>query len=380
MKKIIFLIETLGCGGAEKVLLDIVKNIDKEKFDVTVQTIVDNGIYDKEIKKYCSYDSYLKIHDLNKGIFKKLIYKIKYKLVYKLPPKIVYKLLIKKKYDIEVAFVEGYVTKIIGSSKLNSINKIAWIHVDPIQRDYADLYYRNLEQQKLYYNNFNKIICVSNSVKESFEQKFGNNNKVLVQYNPIDKEDILSKQNENVSSINNDKVLKLITVGRLVEQKGYDRLLKVCNRLIKEDNIDFKLYILGEGPLKDNLQTYILENNLSENIYLCGFKKNPYKYINRCDLFVCSSRAEGFSLVIAESICIGTPVITTNCSGPNELLENGKYGMLVENNDESLYLGIKEILKNPKVLDVYRKSMDKIKDRFDINTIIKEIEVKFSEF
>lgn len=379
MKKIIFLIETLGGGGAEKVLLDIVKNIDKEKFDVTVQTIVDNGIYDKEIKKYCNYDSYLKIDDLNKGIFKKLIYKIKYKLIYKLPPKIVYKLLIKKKYDIEVAFVEGYVTKVIGNSKLNSTNKIAWVHVDPIQRDYADLYYRNLEQQKLCYNNFNKIICVSNSVKESFEQKFDNNNEVLVQYNPIDKEDILSKKNE-AFSIENDKSFKLITVGRLVEQKGYDRLLRVCKKLIKEDGINFKLYILGEGPLKNNLQTYILENNLSENIYLCGFKKNPYKYMNKCDLFVCSSRAEGFSLVIAESMCMGIPVISTNCSGPNELLDDGKYGMLVENNEESLYLGIKEILKNPKLLDVYRKSIDTIKDRFDINTIIKEIEVKLSEF
>ena len=96
MKKIIFLIETLGGGGAEKVLLDIVKNIDKEKFDVTVQTIVDNGIYDKEIKKYCNYDSYLKIDDLNKGIFKKLIYKIKYKFIYKLPPKIVFMLTLYK--------------------------------------------------------------------------------------------------------------------------------------------------------------------------------------------------------------------------------------------------------------------------------------------
>ena len=154
----------------------------------------------------------------------------------------------------------------------------------------------------------------------------------------------------------------------------------MCKKLIKEDGINFKLYILGEGPLKNNLQTYILENNLSENIYLCGFKKNPYKYMNKCDLFVCSSRAEGFSLVIAESMCMGIPVISTNCSGPNELLDDGKYGMLVENNEESLYLGIKEILKNPKLLDVYRKSIDTIKDRFDINTIIKEIEVKLSEF
>lgn len=379
MKKIIFLIETLGGGGAEKVLLDIVKNIDKDQFDVTVQTIVDNGIYDKEIKKYCNYDSYLKIDDLNKGIFKKLIYKIKYKLIYKLPPKIVYKLLIKKKYDIEVAFVEGYVTKVIGNSKLNSTNKIAWVHVDPIQRDYADLYFRNLEHQALCYNNFNKVICVSNSVKASFEQKFGNSNEVLVQYNPIDKNNIFLKKDEKID-FKDSNSFKLITVGRLVEQKGYDRLLRVCNKLIKEDGLNFELYILGEGPLKDNLQAYILENNLSENIYLCGFKKNPYKYMKKCDLFVCSSRAEGFSLVIAESMCMGIPVISTNCSGPNELLDDGKYGMLVENNEESLYLGIKEILKNPKLLDVYRKSIDTIKDRFDINTIIKEIEVKLSEF
>ena len=134
MRNVLFFIESLGCGGAEKVLLDIVKNIDKKRYNITIMTVVDTGVYAEEIKEYCNYKSILPdINNINCK-FKKILYKIKYKLIYIIPCKFLYKMLVHDKYDTEVGFIEGYATKFIASSNNNCSKKIAWVHVDPIGR------------------------------------------------------------------------------------------------------------------------------------------------------------------------------------------------------------------------------------------------------
>ena len=372
MTKIIFFIETLAGGGAEKVLLDIVKKLDKDKFDITVKTIVDNGIYDDEIKKYCKYETYINSEWNEKGIIYKLLYYIKYKLIYKLPSKIVYNILFKRKYDVEIAFVEGYTTKIIGSSKRKDIKKLAWVHVDPIERTYADNYYKDLNQHIKSYEVFDKVICVSKSVANSVRLKYKlDYNNLIVQYNPIDKDEIILKSKDYINK--NDEYFNIITVGRLVHQKGYDRLLRVVKRL-REDHSGFKLVILGDGELKSELNSYIEANDLSSIVSLYGFVNNPYKFIKNSDLFVCSSRAEGFSLVIAEALVLGIPVISTNCSGPNELLDYGKFGMLVENDEEELYKGIYSLMNSKEQYNVLKYKSAERSRWFDYDSVIKQIE------
>ena len=165
----------------------------------------------------------------------------------------------------------------------------------------------------------------------------------------------------------------LVTSGRLVSQKGYESLLEACNKLNK-DNIKYELWILGEDWARPKLEELINKYRLS-NIKLLGFKENSYKYIKQVDLFVCSSKNEGFSLVIAEAMILGLPVISTNCSGTNELLNFGEHGYIVENNEESLYEGLKIIISDDKKLEHYtQKSQERVnffnyKER--INEIIK---------
>ena len=197
----------------------------------------------------------------------------------------------------------------------------------------------------------------------------------MTQYNPIDEYDIKKRANEKINILDSSAI-KFITIGRLVEQKGYDRLIRVIKRLKEEYDGVFQLLILGDGEKKKQLEEYIKENKLTNIVKLQGFVKNPYPYLKNSDLFICSSRAEGYSLVIAESLILNVPVISTKCSGPNELLDFGKYGMLVENDEDSLYLGLKNIIDDRNKLKELKKKSQKRSEIFNYKKTIERIEKK----
>ena len=197
----------------------------------------------------------------------------------------------------------------------------------------------------------------------------------MTQYNPIDEDDIKKRANEKINILDSSAI-KFITIGRLVEQKGYDRLIRVIKRLKEEYDGVFQLLILGDGEKKKQLEEYIKENKLTNIVKLQGFVKNPYPYLKNSDLFICSSRAEGYSLVIAESLILNVPVISTKCSGPNELLDFGKYGMLVENDEDSLYLGLKNIIDDRNKLKELKKKSQKRSEIFNYKKTIERIEKK----
>jgi glycosyltransferase involved in cell wall biosynthesis len=375
-KKIIFFLESLAGGGAEKVLSDLVTKLDKSRYDITVVTVVDGGIYRDVIENICNnYYSILPDPIKCNTLFKKLFYKVRYKLLYKLPTSWIYKYFIKGDFDIEIGFVEGFATKIISNSNNIKSKKIAWVHSDPINHAYADRYYKNIKHQKECYKRFDNIVCVSEGVKKAFEKKMFKENKIVVKYNPVDKETIINKSKETCD-FNKPERLLIGTVGRLTNQKGYDRLLRIIKRLINS-GLNLELWILGEGEERLVLEKYIIENDLVDFVKILGFKDNPYKYLKLCDLFVCSSRAEGFSLAIAEAITLGLPVLSTDCAGPNELLGFGSYGLVVKNDETSLFNGIKSIVLNKSELSRFRsKSMERQKV-FEIDIAINEIEKIF---
>lgn len=376
MIKVLFFLESLGVGGAEKVLVNLIKGLDKSKYNITVKVMSDVGVYNDEIAEIIKCKSIISGKNYGKNIFHNIFYKIKYKLIYLLPKKIIYKIIAREKYDVEVAFIEGFATAVISESKNKLSKKIAWIHVDPIERNYADGYFKNLEEHSQCYKKFDKIVCVSKSVERSAIKKYGITlNNIMTQYNPIDEDDIKKRANEKINILDSSAI-KFITIGRLVEQKGYDRLIRVIKRLKEEYDGVFQLLILGDGEKKKQLGEYIKENKLTNIVKLQGFVKNPYPYLKNSDLFICSSRAEGYSLVIAESLILNVPVISTKCSGPNELLDFGKYGMLVENDEDSLYLGLKNIIDDRNKLKELKKKSQKRSEIFNYKKTIERIEKK----
>lgn len=344
--RILFLIESLAGGGAEKVLTVLLKHFNYEKYEVTVCPIVDTGVYRDEVKKYAS--NYQPVVSYHGNVLSRFWNRIKYKLVYSvLPLKWVYKWFIPQGNTVEIAFCEGYVTKLLAHANSES-KKIAWVHIDllyypwPIQLGV----FCDEEAEKDAYSVYDEIVCVSQTVEKSFHDKYGLNNTCTI-YNPIDVDDIRKSAGEASHSPND--VMRMISIGRLVPQKGYDRLLKVVERL-HGDYESLRLTIIGEGEERGNLEKYISEHQMSSYVSLPGFMENPYSELSASDLFVCSSRAEGYSLVVAEALVLGIPVISTDCSGPNELLGDGEYGMLVENSEERLYQGIKSVLSDTSLL------------------------------
>lgn len=338
MKKILILTNNLNGGGAEKVLLILLNNLPTEEYEITLALVYKTGIYLQNIPphvkiKYIFEDNI----DASEQILN--------------DSDSIYKNFLQNDCDIEIAFLEGNATKILSKSTNKKSKKIAWVHIDLFNEHYTQKIYSSKQDELATYYVFDKIAFVSNGALDGFERLFGDglHDRSIIVYNPIDTKEIKLKSNEKLKSKNGK--ITVCTVGRLVPQKGYEDLLYATNRLIKE-GFDFDLWILGEGKLEKNLKKLCLELGLSENVIFLGFQKNPYKYIKASDAFICSSRAEGLSLVVGEALFLRKPVISTRCSGPDEVLSKGKWGLLVDISEDGIYYGIKTFLNSPNSVSV----------------------------
>lgn len=358
-KKVLFLIESLGGGGAEKVLTTLVQHIDKSSFDVTVCVISGGGKYDEIVVSNVNHISIFEAPEYYKG-FKKLWYILKYNLIYRiLPARLVYTFFIPKGFDVEVAFVEGFATKVIAASTNRRAKKLAWVHVDLIQRPWPiELgVFKNIKEERAAYNKFDNVICVSKSV-EDIMHTFYNLKNTLTIYNPLDKEAILSMGKQQATFDIDKNRYNIVSVGRYTKQKGYDLLLPIISNIIK-NHPNIHLWLVGEGSERKALEQQAKDLGITENVAFTGFLKNPYALMSKMNLFVCSSRAEGFSLVIAESLILGVPVISMNCSGPNELIGNNECGILCDSNEqlekeiENAIEGEKVPCQVPPMVDLY---------------------------
>lgn len=386
MKKVLFVVHTLQMGGAEKVLLNLLKNLDKTKYDITVLSIVNDGIYIEEVKKIKNikykyiFEAYFKKSRENKDskYYKfsnkvmNWIWKI-YIMMIKYFPKTVYKMGIKEKYDIEVAFLEGKVAKLVSNSINSNSKKIAWIHTDIYNISGINVF-RNKKDEINTYKKYNKIVCVSNDVKSQFINKTGISEGVIVQINPIDSIDILKKAEDEIpSKYETDKPV-VVSVGRLVKEKGYDRLLKVHKRLL-EEGLVHEVWIIGEGREREKLEQYIKVNHLENTAKLIGYSSNPYSYVKRADIFVCSSRIEGLSSAVLEATILEKPIVSTMCSGTCDILgKQNEYAILVENSIQGIYDGIKQFLISKQTIEEYKEKIKKRSKMFKINYAIENIE------
>lgn len=362
--KVLFFIESLAGGGAEKVLSTIIEHIDKDRFDVTVSSVTAEGVYVEQVSKLVKFKPLITTHNM-------LLYKILYHLIYYyLPLRWVYQLFLPKGNDVEVAFCEGFATKLLARSPV--MKKIAWVHIDLLGNPWTQkTAYISIEEEKQAYLKYSDIICVSDYAKQSFESKFGIDAQTI--YNPIDS-NIIIKKSRAVFSLPPKTKIRFVTAGRLVAQKGYDRLLKVVKDL-KEGGCDFELWILGDGPDKNALLGYINENNLGDYVKLWGFIPNPYPYIAAGDVFVCSSRSEGYSTVATEAIILGVPVITTRCAGMEELLgKNSECGYIVENEEFALIEPLKRVINDPASLGKLRQNAAARGNDFRIEFLIRPVE------
>lgn len=367
-KKILFLINTLRDGGAEKILVDIVNNLDSDKYDIEVRLIYNRGVYFDEL------NSNIKVSHIagKPGTFWA---KLVSRMLPRLSSELLQRLFIRNTYDIEVAFLEGYATKIVAGAS-EGTKKLAWIHCDVTKTEWINGVYKTDEEFSNCYRKIDQVICVSESVKEAFIKRFGNVTKLKVKYNPVDEKKIRELSYEEISLHSAANKITLISIGRMAYPKRFLRLLTVVNNLLKQ-GYSLELWLLGEGEERKDLEIYVQEHEIQEAVIFTGYLKNPYPYIRQADLYVCSSVYEGFSTAVTEALVLGTPVLTTDVSGMREMLGDSEYGLITKNDDLALENGLKKLLDNPKLLLHYREMAEKRSSYFEMENRLKEIEGLF---
>ena len=204
-------------------------------------------------------------------------------------------------------------------------------------------------------------------------QEFPKLNNGIVLYNPIDSDVIRLRSEDVIAGMERTGHFRFLSVGRLVWQKGYDRLIPIVKQLF-DKGLDLELWILGEGEQRSLLEGQIRALGLNDRVKLFGYLENPYAVFKYCDAFVCSSRAEGYSTVVTESLILGMPVVATDCSGIREQIGvDSEFGIITENDDSALADGMQRMMQ-PDVFSYYRKAAALRGQAFDLNKLISEHE------
>ena len=343
-KKILFFHYNLDGGGAERVLVNLLKYLDYNKYDITLKTIFGVGPYvndvPEQVKFQCVFKRQFKGFNTMMKVFSGRFW---------------HRLFIREHYDIEVAYLENSPTRIVAACPHKDTKKVGWVHVEFNKRETPCAGFRNDKEMVAAYNKLDELVFVAKRTRDNFMGLFPEiiaPVRVIYNINDFDKIKKMAQEDIPINLSEND--LNLCAVNRLFAVKGFDRLIRAFKRLEGSGLIDdVVLHILGTGPERENLERLIVENGLSAHIKLLGFDPNPYKYVSKMDLFVCTSYREGYSTATTEAIALGIPVFTTDCSGMEEILEDGKFGMIVPNDDEAIYQGLKDMLTHREKITQY---------------------------
>lgn len=366
MIKVLFLIPSLSGGGAEKVLRNLVNNMDLSKFEITVQTINEEDA-NKHLKKEIRYKT---INSCKSKWGQKLF---QYWFRFCAEFKLAYPLYIKDDYDIEVAYLECGATKILSSSTNKKALKLAWVHCDLSRKEGMSSSVSKVRKQ---YEAYDEVVCVSEDVRTGFHKLYGDGINTKVIYNIIDEEEILKKSVEVLECNEKAEGIQLLAIGRLCEQKNFSYLIETCGKL-RDAGYQFQLNILGEGPERNHLKKLIKLLGLESFVRLRGFTQNPYAWMKQSDVVVCSSKYEGISTVVQEAFILGKPIVTTPCTGMKELLGESQYGIIAENSELGLYDSLCHIIENQNVLKHYGEMALKRHETFSKGKILGETEEYF---
>lgn len=367
MKKVfIYIHQSILKGGVEKVFYNLFNNLPDGEYQITVLNYcayltddLKSVFYKGQKHRYWFYyDEWS-----NKPI-KKFLQRVHNKLMPALLP-IWLKM---QRFDIAIAAQEGMYAKFVDEN-IRAKRKLLWIHNDMMLCRFTEKYFESPREEKSCYEHFDGVACVSDSVRQSMLARFGEMNNLYVVYNPIDTNEIDIKLEENLPE--RGKETLFVCVGRLVEQKGFDRLLPVCKKL-NDEGFKYTVWILGEGSDREKLESYIQKNRLY-NVKLLGNQKNPFVYMKQADWLLCVSRHEGFNMVLHEAVYCECPIITTVNAGTKEFLGESQYGIVLENSDQAIEDGMQEVLSNKEIRDKYYLAALKRKDFVSLDGRMEKI-------
>jgi glycosyltransferase involved in cell wall biosynthesis len=278
----------------------------------------------------------------------------------------------KRHYAAAVSYAQ-WIPPSLWVKKIKAKKRIQWCHVD-----LATIGLRFPLQEPKGRKGIDVFVAVSKAAADSIVALDKNlRHKTLTIHNCVNEETIRKKAKEPQNQIiPHGNMLNLVTVGRLAHEKGIDRAIQV-HRKLHEDGFRFHWYFIGDGALKEELQEMARNAGLENYIHFLGLKKNPYPYIQDSDIFVLCSRSESWGLVVSEAMILHKPIVSTKLDGVCEQIRSGENGLIVPNNEEGLYAGIKSLIQNTTMRNQFSKALESF--HYDNNSITEQLDTLFFE-
>lgn len=323
-KSVVILNYGLHLCGVSRALVNLSNCLVSDGYDVTIR------LYSRNFQLSSELDRRVKCTPFIGGIFGKYLPSWLYgkllQIVEKTPISIQYRLFVWKKCDIEIAFNRGKAAELISHSLNKDAKKLVFVHTDYMKNNNALAGFSNEEAAYVGYQSFDSVICVSEQARMSFIERIGDTRNLVTKNNIIDENAIIEKSREKQIIT---KCFTILSVGTICDAKNYFLLVDVAEELQRR-KILCEFWIVGDGNLKAELLKYI-ETKHVKNVIIHGMQVNPYPYFEAADLYVCTSKYEGLSTSVIESLIIGRPVIATNCVGMKDILgENNEYGKIID--------------------------------------------------
>lgn len=354
-------------GGAERALINLLEKIDYSFYEVDLVLVLRKGILLNQVPPKVRM-----IWLFKNKFFVRILTFLQKKFDINFPFKIQINRKLFKKYDIAISYSDSNFTDLL--FYYANINKrFAWVHASYRHNSSYFKYFRKKHYRvkvvNRRYNALDGIYFVSNDSLKSFIEIFGKFPKMDVIYNIIGVDTIKKKALENVTFQKSS--FTFIAIGSLLPVKGFDRLIRSA-KIIKDNGFKFKLLICGSGPEYKKLRNLIKKCGLVDYVELKGFVENPYPYLLHSDALVMSSLTEALPTVLCEAMVLGKPVIATNSTGCNELIVDGYYGLVAEQDDIDLANKMMMYLNDPNLLNLYASRALERAEIFNDNIILKK--------
>jgi glycosyltransferase involved in cell wall biosynthesis len=337
--RVLFVLQNLNGGGAERVTLNLIKNLDRSIFEPVLFLLENVGIYFDDVPEDVTVEYACKNRKYNKYLMIYYLWKL-YRS--------------SKRSSVLIGALQGRPTYLAFlAGKLSHVPVVGWVH-NPLDIWLKEWKKWHSTMTRYIYPRLRYTVCVSKHSQKSLESCTNISPKrISTIYNANDIDSITRRANEkcDASLVNIFEKLTIISVGRITYQKGYDLLIKAHAKVLK-GGYDHNLLIVGSGHLEADLRRLVDKLGVNGTVFWGGYIGNPLPLIKRAAVLVVASRYEGLSGVTIEALAVGTPVVATCCGGPVEVLDNGKYGIIVDSEDvNSLAKGIIKAISDKKFRD-----------------------------
>lgn len=339
MKKILIMIDSLTCGGAEKSLISLLPFIADAGHEITLMLRSRGGLFEQYVPGNIRIETFPYRPSRLSGMIYSLCLRMPFgktqhaaELYWKTTGRKMPAL--QTEYDVAIAYQQGFPTFYV-AEKVKAKKKICWVNVDLKSAGYSPVFCRR------FYERFDRVAAVSDVLRDRivFPDYVSEKSKVFTCWDILNEALIRRMACERNVKTESDNRIHITTVGRLVPLKGYDMAIKAA-RILKDSAVEFVWHFVGGGVIHDQLQANIKSEGLDGLIVLEGEQLNPYPYIAAADIYVQTSRFEGFGLTIGEAKILGKPIVSTNFPVVYNQITDGENGIVVDMTPESIAEGI----------------------------------------